>query len=403
MKQLLFLCMLALCPAILLRAQVITKFTWEGTVPTASAAGISADAVGTGVTIGLGGSNSLQGLQANGTNNNINLTFSNAASIAQFDAMPGIDVSIDFKRLEAMASFFTRGTGFDFGENANGLYVNFFYSNGAGGGIAVNSGNVFTLTNDGLFHTYRFIYDNVLGKAAIFVDGVSKWAFTGVANRGIYWNGGGNVVVGMNMDGSGNHIPIIDNLLIQYPGTTLPLTLLSFTGFLEDGQVKLNWTTDQEVNTAHFDVERSADAKNFQSIRQVAAAGNHVQVLYYAITDADPLPDDGYYRLKMVDIDEKFTYSPVVHVHNALMGHMAVYPNPAVDYVWLQEENTTAKKYQLSFFDISGRQLSSSSLSLSAGGGKQRISLPGSSDHQALFLQLVDAAGKKEVFRILRK
>ena len=403
MKQLLFLCMLALCPAVLLRAQVITKFTWEGTVPTAAAAGISADAVGTGVTIGLGGSGSLQGLQANGTNNNINLTFSNAASIAQFDAMPGIDVSIDFKRLEAMASLFTRGTGFDFGENANGLYVNFFYSNGAGGGIAVSSGNVYTLTNDGFFHNYRFIYDNILGKAAIFVDGVSKWSFTGVANRTIYWNGGGNVVVGMNMDGSGNHIPIIDNLLIQYPGTTLPLTLLSFSGLVERSQVNLKWSTDQEVNTDHFDVERSADAQHFQSIGEVAAAGNHVQVVNYGFTDGDPLPNDGYYRLKMVDADAKFTYSPVIHVNNTVTGSTTIYPNPAVDYVWLQAENTTAQHYQLSFFDMGGRQLSTRSLPLSANAGKQRISLPGGNDHQPLFLQLVDANGKKEVFRILRK
>ena len=99
----------------------------------------------------------------------------------------------------------------------------------------------------------------------------------------------------------------------------------------------------------------------------------------------------------------RYLPTPVVHINNTVTDHTTIYPNPAVHYVSVHAENTNTQHYQLSFFDISGRQLSTVSLPLSANAGKQRISLPGGNDHQPLFLQLVDANGKKEVFRILRK
>ena len=37
--------------------------------------------------------------------------------------------------------------------------------------------------------------------------------------------------------------------------------------------------------------------------------------------------DDGYYRLKQVDFDGKFSYSPIVFVEG-VAGKVVVYPNP---------------------------------------------------------------------------
>src|SRR4030095_10449989 len=57
---------------------------------------------------------------------------------------------------------------------------------------------------------------------------------------------------------------------------TLPLDLLTFTGRLQNNNsVLLNWKTENEINTSHFVVERSADGNNFSGIGNVSANGRN--------------------------------------------------------------------------------------------------------------------------------
>jgi hypothetical protein len=113
----------------------------------------------------------------------------------------------------------------------------------------------------------------------------------------------------------------------------LPVELTQFTATLAGpAAVRLAWATASEQNSASFEVERSADGRTFASIGTVAAAGTSSSARAYGLTDAK-LPDGAavlYYRLKQVDVDGTFSYSPVRTV--ALTGAAAgltLYPNPA--------------------------------------------------------------------------
>ncbi|HSK13473.1 MAG TPA: pectinesterase family protein, partial [Phnomibacter sp.] len=55
------------------------------------------------------------------------------------------------------------------------------------------------------------------------------------------------------------------------PAGPLPLRLRSFTGVRNDDNINLQWTTDREVQTAYFDVEKSMDGNKFVTIGQVLA------------------------------------------------------------------------------------------------------------------------------------
>jgi trimeric autotransporter adhesin len=119
------------------------------------------------------------------------------------------------------------------------------------------------------------------------------------------------------------------------PQTPLPVELKSFTAKLNNGKVLLDWTTAQERNNRGFDVERSLDGKNFTKLGFVEGHLTSTVEHDYSFVDARPLAGTSYYRLRQVDTDGKYAYSPMVSVRNTTkgQGEVAVYPNPVADQV----------------------------------------------------------------------
>ena len=113
--------------------------------------------------------------------------------------------------------------------------------------------------------------------------------------------------------------------------TPLPVELLSFTATTRATAVALAWRTASEKNSDRFEVERSRDGRTFERIGQVAGAGSSSAPRNYELLD-ESLPAGAatlYYRLKQVDADATFSYSPVRTI--TLMGAtagMTLFPNP---------------------------------------------------------------------------
>jgi hypothetical protein len=94
----------------------------------------------------------------------------------------------------------------------------------------------------------------------------------------------------------------------------LPMTLLQFTGNRRGNTVVIQWKTADEVNTSHFMVERSTDGIHFNAIQKVMVSGERTG--NYTTTDYQPLPGLLYYRLQLVDIDGRYTYSATLTINN---------------------------------------------------------------------------------------
>lgn len=115
----------------------------------------------------------------------------------------------------------------------------------------------------------------------------------------------------------------------------LPLKLITFEAQATGAQnVKLTWNTVDEENTDHFEVERSADGVTFKKIGAVGAAGNAASASYNTM-DNNAQDGSNYYRLKMVDNDGHFTYSPVrwVKLAGGVVEDFIVTPNPVTNGV----------------------------------------------------------------------
>jgi hypothetical protein len=123
----------------------------------------------------------------------------------------------------------------------------------------------------------------------------------------------------------------VDHIRITiYSHSTLPIELLDFSAKAEQTYVDLNWVTATEVNNDYFLVQRSLDGISFENISQVPGAGNSNSTRFYNLKDYNPVNGTMYYRLKQVDFNGEFDYSPIRTV-NFQNNQLVVFPNPTLD------------------------------------------------------------------------
>lgn len=136
----------------------------------------------------------------------------------------------------------------------------------------------------------------------------------------------------------------------------LPVTLADFTAAVQEQSALLTWKTSAEVNFSHFEVQRSADSRQWLTLGSIAAADKSDALTTYRYRDSSPLPSYNYYRLKMADRDGTYTYSKIRSVMIGSNGNsgLQIYPNPVSDRIYLTTSGTIS---DVLFRDISGRPL----------------------------------------------
>lgn len=142
---------------------------------------------------------------------------------------------------------------------------------------------------------------------------------------------------------------------------SLPVILTNFSAVDIQGEIQLNWTTEIEIATDKFVIERSQTGQNFESIAELSSMGSSTIGHEYVMNDPKPIIGDNYYRLKIVDLDGSFNYSNIRLVrYKSGESIITVYPNPAVSreritVKWLpraDEEST-----YLNIVDVNGQNL----------------------------------------------
>ena len=132
--------------------------------------------------------------------------------------------------------------------------------------------------------------------------------------------------------------------IIIPPFSPLPISLTSFTVQPQNAQTLLQWTTASEQNNDGFEVEHSTDAKNWDYLGFVPGRGTTQEEQHYSFLDPKPVKGANYYRLRQVDYDGNFEYSPVRSVLFRSGEDVAVFPTLSRGEVTvvLPEENEEA-------------------------------------------------------------
>ncbi|HSI91731.1 MAG TPA: T9SS type A sorting domain-containing protein, partial [Adhaeribacter sp.] len=114
----------------------------------------------------------------------------------------------------------------------------------------------------------------------------------------------------------------------------LPVELRSFTGKTSANGILLNWRTASEKNNDRFEVQRSVDGRNFESIGTVKGNGTSNTAHSYSFLDKNARTGINYYRLNQVDFDGSSARSQVIKVMaegSAGALGVQVIPNPCLD------------------------------------------------------------------------
>lgn len=139
----------------------------------------------------------------------------------------------------------------------------------------------------------------------------------------------------------------------------LPVTLQRFEAERRGNIVQLYWQTATENANAFFAVERSVNGVGYTEIGRVTGAGYADTPRSYDFTDSEPAAGINYYRLRQIDFDGAFSFSPVRTVLIPKTDHPGIFPSPAADRLHVQVDRAGAQDAPWYIYDTAGRLLRS--------------------------------------------
>lgn len=180
---------------------------------------------------------------------------------------------------------------------------------------------------------------------------------------------------GLNENGQVGDGTTIDRLsLVQVScNIILPVTWLYVKGKLLNNNTSIiEWATASESNSSHFEIEHSNNGISFAKTGIVNAAGFSSSITNYSFTHLSPVAGKNYYRIKQVDLDDRYNYSRIVTLINSPEQNIiAISPNPAQNFIQLN--TNTTKPCTLRIFSMEGKLLLQQQLS--AGNQQQSIDI----------------------------
>jgi hypothetical protein len=210
-----------------------------------------------------------------------------------------------------------------------------------------------------------------------------QWDVVGVLVGGVFTQLTANTLNLVNQSGSfsravtagtviGFRVRAIDNSFgtasftisaFTAPATTLPVLLNQFSASAKAGKVLLNWNVTTQINTSHFEIERSL-GDHFEKIGTVKAVSSTAS---YSFTDLSPLEGANYYRLRIVDNDGSFSFSPINTVRLLSSNQLQLYPNPAIASIGVSLHTVNGCTETLDLYNASGSLLQTRIMSLEPG------------------------------------
>lgn len=135
----------------------------------------------------------------------------------------------------------------------------------------------------------------------------------------------------------------------------LPLDLVEFSAKAVQNKAVLQWESQHEVNVSGFEIQRSTDNKTFEKVGWVDAKG--AAAARYEFIDARAAHhQELIYRLKIIDFDGQFEYSPLRSLQlTQAIQEVRLSPNPTQDVLNVQLEINGSKNLQFQIIDSVGQ------------------------------------------------
>ena len=183
----------------------------------------------------------------------------------------------------------------------------------------------------------------------------------------------------------------------------LPVEFSSFTGRKVEEVVELNWVTHTEYNSRVFEVMRSFNGFEFETIGTVDAAGYSGRELHYNFEDKNPFAGNNYYRLKEIDFDGKVNYSNIVilYFEQDMIEVHKVFPNPTKDFINIDYFAFSNKPISFTIYNMVGQMVYSEQAEAEQGNNSNKIDVGRLS--KGVYILEVRQGRSREQIRIARQ
>jgi len=181
-----------------------------------------------------------------------------------------------------------------------------------------------------LYYDYSFLRNAQLGDS---IAHVAAGSTSGTTYLSTYWAYSGANIITLMKNASKATADLIYTAWVDAGSPqTLPVELVSFTGNQSGNTIDLKWNTATELNNLGFDVERSSDILNWNTITFVPGNGNSNSTKEYSYLDNSITANGNYYyRLKQKDISGGYKYSDMIELAYTSPESFNLeqnYPNP---------------------------------------------------------------------------
>jgi hypothetical protein len=227
--------------------------------------------------------------------------------------------------------------------------------------LAMNNGNYMNMGNGAALNIRNLDSNNQTNSFCVAAGGCANFNVSGTAqmNNSLTSSSGIRYCGATPTGGAGGGTGSATISCVACP-VILPLTWLSFQGKAIQNTIYLQWTTSQEVNTSHFEVEYSKNGIDYQVLAKINTY-NLLTPNEYAYTHTSPTETNNYYRIKQIDTDKKFSYSKIIAVKmenidkNRLSFIANVFPNPAKDQLLVTFQTPINPNTLYQLIDLQGR------------------------------------------------
>lgn len=154
-------------------------------------------------------------------------------------------------------------------------------------------------------------------------------------SNALYTAAGGNLVTDKDV---ANHARLVNSTIdiggYEFDASILPLKFGVVAAAQDNDDAILSWQTFNAYNTSYFDIEFSTDGVHFDKIATMSS----VNTASYTYTYKHFLPAGTqlYYRIKQIDLNGAFSYSPVAKLLMSKKTALLVYPNPAAEIIFIK-------------------------------------------------------------------
>ena len=148
--------------------------------------------------------------------------------------------------------------------------------------------------------------------------------------------------------------------IYRFIPTIVPVELVSFTATIVDNKVKLDWFTATETNNSGFEIQRSKNGSDYQTIFFIGGNGTTTNRNVYSYIDESVNFGVYYYRLKQIDFDGTIEYLKAVSVDLGLPKTFMLeqnYPNPFNPSTKIKWQSPISGWQTIKIYDLLGNEV----------------------------------------------